>query len=584
VKRDLARLERTHHDLLVIGAGIYGACVARDAAQRGLSVALIERGDFGCATSHNSLKLIHGGLRYLQHLDLARVRQSAREQRIWLEIAPHLVRPLEFVLPTYGHGPRGPEALGAAIRLYDFLCRKERRALPPERALPRGHIIGSDACCDRIPGVPAAGLTGGAIWYDAQMINADRLLMACLQDAVANGAAIANYVTAEVLLGSETRIEGVRARCRLSGETLPIRARVTVNACGPWAGQLLRTASGAPGRDLGRLNSNMNLVTTRPVFAGHAAAVSSRRRADALVPRGGRMYFITPWQGRAVIGTSHLPFAGEPEDYDFTEAEIAAFIDEINQAYPPAELSRGDVLYCYAGLTPAAAEPRGSEVRRSRRGQIIDHARLDGRQGLVTLQGVKYTTARLVAEAAVDLAFAKLGRRAPPCRSATTPLPGGEGFLAYETASPPGAPDRAEFHRLLAAYGSDHRCVLEANGGGAGPDDAEAIFQCRVRHAVRYEMTWRLDDLVRRRLEHAALGLLSEARLLHAAGAMAKAHGWSAARRDAEIADVRRILCRHRGVPPTTPATFAGTSPPQLAPERSETMSPGIPLPVRPKK
>lgn len=550
MKRDLARLAQTEYDLLVIGAGIYGACVARDAALRGLKVALIERGDFGAATSHNSLKLIHGGLRYLQHLDLTRVRQSAREQRIWLGIAPHLARPLEFVLPTYGHGPRGPEALGAAIRFYEFLARKERRAMPPGNALPAGRILGRDECRARIPGVPATALTGGALWYDAQMTNADRLLLACLEDAVANGAEIANYVSAEVLLGPEQRVEGVRARCRLGGQTLQVRARVTVNACGPWTAGLLHD------RPAG-LTNNMNLVTTRPVFADYAAAVSSRRRADAIIPRGGRMYFITPWQGRAVIGTSHLPFEGDPAAYDFTEADVAAFLDEINEAYPPADLTRADVLYCYAGLIPAAAEPRGSEVQRSRRGQIVDHARRDGRHGLVTLQGVKYTTARLVAEAAVDLVFAKLARRSPPCRSASAPLPGGKGFatperLEQEAAVALDGDDRAEFRRLLQAYGTDYHHVLEAYDG-VRPHAPDAIFRSRVRHAVRHEMACRLEDLVLRRLDHAALGLLSEARLLWAATAMAEAHGWSEERREAEIAHVRRILGRHRGTPSLRP-------------------------------
>jgi glycerol-3-phosphate dehydrogenase len=551
VKRDLARLEATVYDLLVVGGGIYGACVARDAAQRGLKVALIERGDFGAATSHSSLKLIHGGLRYLQHCDLVRIRQSAREQRIWLTIAPHLVRPLEFVLPAYGHGPRGPEVLAAAVRLYEWLTRAERRSLPPEHRLPPGGRLSAAACRERIPGVPDAGLTGGVRWYDAQMLHADRLLLACVEDAAAWGAEVANYVAADALLGAEDWVTGVRARCVLSGETLRLSARLTVNACGPFAFCLVQGTRAARGLR-NTLTQSMNLVTSRPLFSDYAVGVSSRRRADALVPRGGRMYFITPWQGRAVIGTSHLPFAGDPSDFRFTEDEIEVFLEEINDAYPPARLGRGDVLYCYAGLTPAEAESRGSEVRHSRRGQLIDHVAHDGPQGLVSLQGVKYTTARLVAEAAVDLACVKLEHKGLRCRSAETPLPDGKGFVSLEGLEREAAittDDRTELHRLLQAYGTGYGRVLTAADRKARFVSGEDLFRCRVRHALQHEMTLRLEDLILRRLEHAALGELSEARLTWSATAMAAALGWNDAHRQRELAAVRMALERHRSVP-----------------------------------
>jgi glycerol-3-phosphate dehydrogenase len=557
VRRDLARLEAGVHDLLVVGGGIYGACVARDAAQRGLKVALVERGDFGGATSHNSLKLIHGGLRYLQHGDLVRIRQSAREQRIWLTIAPHLVRPLEFVLPAYGHGVRGPEVLAAAVRLYEWLTRAERRVLPPARRLLPGRRLSAAACRERIPGVPDAGLTGGVAWHDAQMLHADRLLLACIEDAAAAGAAVANYVAGEALLGKEDRVEGVRARCTLSGDVVALRARVTVNACGPFAPGLLQGTRAAT--DLrGALTRNMNVVTTRPLFPDYAVGVSSRRRADAVIPRGGRMYFITPWQGRTVIGTSHLPFRGDPDAFAFSEDDIEAFLEEINDAYPPARLERGDVLYCYAGLTPAEAEPAGSEIRRSRRGQLIDHAAGGGPQGLVSLQGVKYTTARLVAEAAVDLVCNKLERKAPPCRSADTVLPDGKGFSSLEALEQEAAlapDDPAEWRRLLQAYGTGYRRVLEAadSKGGARFWSGDDLFRCRVRHALRHEMAQRLEDLVLRRLEHAALGQLSEARLVWSAAAMAAAFGWSEARRQSELAAVRLALGRHQPVSSAAP-------------------------------
>jgi glycerol-3-phosphate dehydrogenase len=505
VKRDLAALEGRIHDLLVVGAGIHGACIARDAALRGLSAALIDRGDLGAATSHNSLKILHGGLRYLQHLDLVRLRQSAREQRHWLKIAPHLTRILPFVMPTHGHGTRGPEAMRAALALHGLVARAGAEARVGPR-LPRGRILSRGQCLELIPGLAAPRLSGGALWHEAQLVEADRALLECVQDAADHGAAIATYLTAEGFLGPAGEVQGVRGRDLEGGAPVAIRARLTVNACGPFAGDLLGRL-GAPARGFGGLAKGLNLVVRRPLPGGHAIAVSSRRRSDSLVPRGdGRLYFLTPWQGRTVIGTSHLPYDGAADAYRFAEADIEGFLAEINAAWPAAALARDDVLYAYAGLTPAEGES-GGEVRRARRGQVIDHAR-DGTQGLLSVQGVKYTTARLVAEGVVDLALARLGCRAAPCRTAELPLPGAS------TPAPPAGD-------LAAA----------------------------VRRAVREELALRLEDVVLRRLGLAAQGRLGAAEIATAAGVMAEELGWSASRRARERAAVAALLARHHGRP-----------------------------------
>ena len=516
MKRDLAALEGTVHDLLVVGAGIYGACIARDAARRGLKVALIDRGDLGAATSHNSLKIIHGGLRYLQHLDFVRLRQSAREQRHWLRIAPHLTRPLAFVMPTFGHGTRGPEAMRAALALHALLASAgSERSLGPR--LPRGRILSRAECLEHIPGLTDPRLSGGALWHEVQLVHADRALLTCVQDAAAHGAVIANYLDAERFLGSPEEIKGVRGRDLEGGAMLEIRTRLTINACGPFAHALL-TRLGAPVSGFGGLAKGLNLVVRRPLPEGHAIAVSSRRRSDSLVPRAdGRLYFLTPWQGCTVAGTSHLPYPGEADAFRFEEADILDFLAEINAAWPAAGLSRDDVLYAYAGLTPAEAEGGREEVRRARRGQVIDHARRDGIRGLISVQGVKYTTARLVAEQVVDLALARLGIAAAPCRTALEPLPGAQG----------GHP-------------------------GAAPLAGDAL-RAHVRHAVREDMALRLDDVLLRRLGHAAEGRLDEAQIAAAAAVMAEDLGWGAARRAREQAALAELLDRHRGRPLPAP-------------------------------
>ncbi len=543
MRRDPGRLAGPELDVLVVGGGIYGACIARDAAQRGLATALVERGDFGALTSHNSFKLIHGGLRYLQQLDIQRLRQSAREQRIWLGIAPHLVRPLAFAMPTFGHGSRGPEALRLALLAYELLSRGGAPAGP---RVPPGRVVGRAEAMQLLPGLPRTDLNGAAIWSDVQMLNADRLLLECVADAAAHGALVANHVEATGFLGTPERVTGAMVRDRLGGDELEVRAKLTINAAGPHAGPLLDRLPAPSGRGFGGLARGMNIVVRRPLATGHALAVSSRRRSDSLVPRAdGRLFFIQPWQGLALIGTSHLPHAGDSPELDVDEPWLDDFLAEINDAWPPAALTRADVLYCYAGLTPAAKEARGSEVARTRRGVVIDHGPTDGMEGVLSLQGVKYTTARLVAESVVDLAFSKLGRPAVPCRSWREPLPGARGFdseaalAAARRKVPEGG---QEIDRLVADHGGGWTAVLESDG--QGPLTADAVFRARVRHAVRQEMACTLDDVLVRRLDEVARGRLDRARLEAASGVMAEELGWTPAERAAAARDFEAGLAR----------------------------------------
>jgi glycerol-3-phosphate dehydrogenase len=557
LKRDLAALDAQRFDVLVVGGGIYGACIARDAAKRGLATALIERDDFGALTSHNSFKLIHGGLRYLQQVDLARLRQSAAEQRRWLRVAPHLVQPLAFVMPTIGHLTRGPEALRIALWAYEHLSR---RGAPETPRVPAGRVVDRATGLSLFGDGAPASMNGAAIWHDVQMRNADRLLLEIVEDAAAAGAVVANHVAAEGFIGRDPacRVEGVEARDRLTDSRLRIASRLTVNATGPHAQYLLDVLPNRTTHSFGGLSRGMNLVVRRPLVRDHALAVSSRRRSDSLVPRAdGRLFFIQPWQGLSLIGTSHLVHEGSPEGFTFDAAWLDDFLAEINDAYPPAALTRYDVLYCYCGLTPAAEEPRGSEVQRSRRGVMVDHAQTDGLDGLVSLQGVKYTTARLVAEHVTDLIVAKFDQATVACRTWQDLLPGARGFDA-DTATAAASRLRqggAERDRLVADYGSRWPEVAAlAEDAAPGP---EALFAARVRHAVRHEMAMRLDDVLVRRLDDVATGRLDETRLATAAGITAEELGWTAAETSRAVTALRDLVRRHcpAGLPDTPAST-----------------------------
>jgi glycerol-3-phosphate dehydrogenase len=499
VKRQLDRLSDGVFDVVIVGGGIQGACLAADAATRGLRVALVEKGDFGAATSHNSLKLLHGGLRYLQHLDFPRVRQSIAERRFWLRAAPHLCRPLGFLMPLRGFGTRSRGALFAAMKLYDLLGYDRNVGVPAHRRIPSGRTLSRQELYELAPGMHA-GYTSGALWHDGQMVDADRLLLACLTLASERGAAVANYVEmTRFRRRSNGSVEGIEARDVLSGREIDIRARQTVLAAGPWNISLLRSNDVPLGAVPKRLIKNMNLVVPRLfAHAGIAVGVESPHRSDSTVGNTNRLFFVTPWKSLSIIGTTHVPFAGEPDQCTFGPEDIAAFLGDFNAAYPARELTHHDVIYTYGGLTPGDDDD-GS--RRSRHGTVVDHQIVDDVPGLWTVTTVKYTTARWLAERAIDAVLERLGGRVP-CLLPGTRLPGaeagGDGSRILAELSAMTDLEPADLAEFAAAYGSRAPRVLERGGYRSGSGPAGLVL-CRLRYAVREEMAVCAEDFLLRR-------------------------------------------------------------------------------------
>ncbi len=397
MKRDLRALAGREHDVLVIGGGIYGAATAWDAAQRGLAVGLVEAADFGSGASWNSLKTIHGGLRHLRRGDVAGLRESTRERAALLRIAPALVRPLPFLVPTYGHGRRGREVLAAGLIANALLTLDRNRGVPEASRLPRSRLLSRDEVLARVPGLDPSGLTGGALWHDAQVASSERLLVGFLEAAASAGAALANHAPVTALSREDARVHGAVVRDLETGTEAVVRARMVVNAAGPDAGAILRLA-GIERPHIPLLHA-ANLVLRRPVISGQAVGAQGE----------GRFLFLAPWADRAIVGTEYSPDG--PVDAD-------AFFEVARRAFPWAGLDRADVAVVHRGRVPGT----GASALWTR-GRLIDHEGQDGLGGLITLVSVKYTTARAVAEDAVDLACRRLGRALPGSRTAWTPLP-----------------------------------------------------------------------------------------------------------------------------------------------------------------
>jgi len=429
MKRDLEALKQTEFDVVVVGAGVHGACVARDAALRGMRVALIDQGDICGATSHNSLKTIHGGIRYLQHLNLKRTLSSIREQSIWLATAPKRVRPLPFLMPTYGHGMRGPLAMMAGVLLYYLVGLGRNKGLAKASQIKAGRVVSAKRCLSIAKGLPDDGLTGAAIWNDAQVTEADQTVIEIVADACQNGTVAANYlkatdfILAENPSSSQPEVVGVRVADMLSEQTFNIRAACVVNASGPWLMKQIADSSLAEqASEPLPLVKSMNIVT-RKSLGNHALSFYSQHQSDSLLGKTKRLFFVVPWKGCSVFGTTHIAHQSEHQANTTIESDITDFVNEINAAYPALDLQADDVLYCYHGLTPAdAMEDSKDKSKRLHESKVIDHQAEQAINGLVSIVSIKWTTARLVAEQCTNIVANKFGNT-KSCITRTRPIP-----------------------------------------------------------------------------------------------------------------------------------------------------------------
>ncbi|MCF8023992.1 MAG: glycerol-3-phosphate dehydrogenase/oxidase [Desulfobacteraceae bacterium] len=547
--RDINALVNKEFDLIVIGGGIFGVCAAWDAVLRGLSVVVLEKGDFSGATSANHFKMVHGGIRYLQHGDIVRVRESSRERSALLRIAPHLVKPLPIVIPTYGQGMKGKAILGAGILLYDMLTIDRNKGLHNDRRIPRGSFISRKSVLRLFPGIRKENLTGAAVFYDGQMHNPPRVVLSFLRAAVEKGAAAANYTEVTGFLKEGERVFGVQVRDRISNRTVEIRGQCILNASGPWAHRLLESGLGIRLRNRPAFSRDLALVVNRRSAHGYAIALPTPSKdTDALLDRGGRHLFAVPWRGYTLIGVWHKLFTGHPDEIDVEPGELENYVTEINKSDSGLQIRVDEINLINTGLTLFGEEGRQDKDKMSfgKRSMLIDHESMNGVGRLVTLIGVRATTARGMASKAVDLVMRKLGK---PMRSADTeniPIYGGDivtwGHEMEALRSQyPDSISTAQQSSLVHNYGSRWPEVIKyaqikpssSPGTGAGE-----ILKSEIRHAVREEMALHLSDVVFRRTDLGTGRLPAKRELEACAAAMAEELGWDREKTDSEIKSI----------------------------------------------
>ncbi|HET7563626.1 MAG TPA: glycerol-3-phosphate dehydrogenase/oxidase [Gemmatimonadaceae bacterium] len=553
--RSLSVLTEREYDVVVVGGGIYGICAAWDAVRRGLSVALVERGDFANATSANSFKMVHGGIRYLQHADVVRIRESVRDRNALLRVAPHLVHPLPIVIPTYGHGMRGRAPLRAGFLVYDLLAADRNRGIrDPDRRIPAGRLLSRDECLELFPHLDQRGLTGGGLFHDAQMYNPPRLALAFLRSAVDAGVDAANYVEAVHFIRRDHRVTGIAARDVLTGETFGIRARSVVNAAGPWAEHLLASDPTLRLSPPSTFSRDACFVVARPLLGKYALAVpGATGDPDAIISRNARHLFLVPWRGHTLVGVWHVVYSGAPDNVRVCREDLESFLAEINEAYPPLALTMRDISTNNCGLVLFGENtPGATNLKYGHRSRLVDHAHADGVDGLVTVIGVRWTTARGVATTAIDMVCRKLGRRTSPSHTESAPVHGGDidGFESFaETAvrqRPPGVSE-ATMRSLAHNHGSAYQRVLRyacENPEWLKPVGTSDVIKAEVVHAVREEMAQHLTDVVFRRTDLGTGGHPGDEALRACADVMAAESGWSEDRTACELEAVERAFPR----------------------------------------
>lgn len=387
---------RQAFDLAIVGGGAYGAAIAYEAATRGLSTFLADKGDFGSGTSANSHKIVHGGLRYLQNLDLIRARSSARERSTFLRIAPHLVSPLQCMMPTGWERGRGRFVMAAGLALNAALTFDRNRKMPMMQRLPAGGILSRSVVARLAPGLHMGDVSGGACWFDAIMTDSERLSLALVLSARDAGASVHNYLSVERLLESGGAAVGVAVRDQVTGSENEIQARAVVSCQGPWA----LTTDSIPFGQVGRVGllKAVNLILAD---AGLECAVGFPPRDAAGRPHGDRLLFAVPWHGLTMIGTWYFQPAESQDRLTVSPEELDSMLHELNSGFEDWNFRPKDVRMFHIGQLPAHAAHQ-SEPQPITSPLIAESVEYGGLRRAWIVQGEKWTTARQTAQRAVE--------------------------------------------------------------------------------------------------------------------------------------------------------------------------------------
>jgi len=519
-------------DVVIIGAGINGAGIARDASLRGLKVLLLDKDDVASGTSSYSTRLIHGGLRYLEHGEFGLVRESLREREVLLRVAPHLVRPLPILIPLYSGMSRGRTKIRAGMIAYDLLSL--------DKSLRRHSALSAMETKRRIPSLSDNGLLGSIIYFDAQVEFAERLVLENVLSALENGATVITHARVEDLVTADNHVLSARYQVQ-SGATHTVNARFFVNAAGPWIDRVLdHTNSSTKERLVGGTKGSHIVVA--PFAGAGSVAVYVEAQTDR------RPFFIIPWNNNYLIGTTDIRFEEDPDKARAESWEIDYLLRETNRLFPAANLRRSDILYSYSGVRPLPFTTDHHEDRITRKHFVKQHKFLTN---LLSIVGGKLTTYRSLAEDCVDLVCQQLQMNCGKCKTDELPLPGGREFpMLTDEFDKSTELSPAAKARLLRIYGSRAREVIDfcrSEGFSDYLDNEQTILTGEIAFSFEKEFAETLTDCLMRRTMiglNADMGL----RELEMASRLAtNCQNWSDERTAIELSQYRSLIQARSG-------------------------------------
>ena len=484
--RNPKQAQLDHYDIIIVGGGIYGAMLLLEASRRNQKALLLEKQDFGGGTSYNSLRIIHGGLRYLQTMDIIRFYESVAERRWFLQTFPEFVKPMSCLMPLYNKGAKRPAILKAALTLNDILSAFRNNGVDANRIIPNGRVLDADETAELFPGVVTTGLSGSALWHDAHAPDTQRIIIETLLWAASMEAKALNYVEVTNLITSKHSVAGVQAIDSETGEKLEFQCKKVINATGPGSRKISQKwDKDIP--ELFRSSIAWNILFDCPAPSQYALALSPDKKAA-------HTYFLHPWKGRLLAGTGHSPVnaknAAQPDDLS-----IDQFIEDLNMVLSDVELARENIEHIYAGNLPVTEE---GGTKLTKRAVIHDHGSNGGPKNLYSVSGIKFTTAHKEAKRAIDSIFGA------PC------------------AQPLNRPGLNSSPELVC---KDYNWM---------PDENDLTWKAALRKIIETESVVHLDDLIYRRTSIGDNRIRTERMAAEIAGLF----GWESNRRHHEIASI----------------------------------------------
>ncbi len=537
--REIAKLKSEEFDVVIIGGGIHGATIAREASRQGLKTALIEKNDFGSSTSANSLKVLHGGLRYLQHANYKRIRQSIRSRKFFQQVAPHLVSNVPFLVPTFGLGVRSKFVMKAAIKLYDIISSDRNKYIPKNNFIPNGKVLSKKEATKILPDLQQDNLTGAAVWYESIANDSERLILQFVLDASENGACVGNYLKATGFIFENNSIAAVKVKDELNKHEFKIRTKNVIVTAGPWLNELYESIVSDGSFNI-PLTKAVNIVVNKNLFNNYAVGLEGTEEytdKDAIIKRGKRLYFFVPLNNKTMIGTTYNKFDDAPDKLAIAKSDLLEIIDEVNSIYPSLALDFHDICFYHTGLLPMEEQKnQNDDIQPGKHSEIYDLEKTNRISGVYLIKSVKFTTAPSIAEDTVQMVLKKSDKKIKRT------------FVNSDSSNKKddeiNLPDDVQKH-LSKIYGKNKYKILSMISSNKQlaelVSNNPAITVAEILYNIREEMAISLSDIILRRSGLGNLNIPSVESIKKIAEIMQNELKWDNTKLNYEIEKVKKF-------------------------------------------